>query len=361
MISQKNLNQIISGHMLKYPKSQALDILKLIYQNEFGCGHLVTDEAQCLQMLLDECSTVSEKGGSLFEPIGNGYSRINLSAAKKEQIPMELIARLFYLSAKRQGGSVDGFLEKTEAVKELFVQNAFPFAVSEVESFIAEWKNSGCKAFSHSNTYRENYRPSYRVIQSKYEDIFALMCDIANKSKNNNITAAIDGRCGSGKTTLAAELKEVFDCNIISADDFFLPMNLRTAERLAEAGGNIHYERFVDEVVSSLKSGNPIGTIDPIEYGVFDCSTMTISHTKRIHPKPVTIIEGVYSLHPAFGDIYDVKIFCDVDTELQKARIIARNGSEMYMKFESMWIPMEEKYFEASNVKARCDYVYAPQ
>ena len=31
-------------------------------------------------------------------------------------------------------------------------------------------------------------------------------------------------------------------------DDFFLPMELRTAERLEEPGGNVHYERFSAEV-----------------------------------------------------------------------------------------------------------------
>lgn len=174
------------------------------------------------------------------------------------------------------------------------------------------------------------------------------------KSQALDILIAIDGRCGAGKTTLANQLKEMFDCNIISTDDFFLPMHLRTPERLNEAGGNIHYERFIHEVIGGLKSGKPI------EYGVFDCGVMSITQTKRLQPNPVTIIEGAYSLHPNFGDIYHIKVFCDIDAELQKARIIARNGSEMYKKFESIWIPMEEKYFEAFNVKARCDYVFSP-
>ena len=48
-------------------------------------------------------------------------------------------------------------------------------------------------------------------------------------------------------------------------DDFFLPFELRTAERLKEPGGNVHYERFIDEVVSKLSAG------EPFEYGVFRC------------------------------------------------------------------------------------------
>jgi adenylylsulfate kinase-like enzyme len=36
------------------------------------------------------------------------------------------------------------------------------------------------------------------------------------------VLVAIDGRCASGKTTLAAALKEKLSCEIIHMDDFFL-------------------------------------------------------------------------------------------------------------------------------------------
>ena len=40
--------------------------------------------------------------------------------------------------------------------------------------------------------------------------------------EKNRLIVAIDGRCGSGKTTLAAELKRVYPCELIHTDDFFL-------------------------------------------------------------------------------------------------------------------------------------------
>ena len=58
------------------------------------------------------------------------------------------------------------------------------------------------------------------------------------------IIAAIDGRCGSGKTTLAAWLMDQFDGNLFHMDDFYLRSEQRTPERLAETGGNVDYERF---------------------------------------------------------------------------------------------------------------------
>lgn len=64
--------------------------------------------------------------------------------------------------------------------------------------------------------------------------------------------AVIDGRCGSGKTTLGEYLKQIFDCNLFRMDDFFLRMEQRTPERLREVGGNVDYERFEETVLRSL-------------------------------------------------------------------------------------------------------------
>ena len=65
---------------------------------------------------------------------------------------------------------------------------------------------------------------------------------------------AIDGRCASGKTTFALRM-EAFGFYTVHADHFFLPPDLRTPERLALPGGNIHSERFLTEVAMPLAQG----------------------------------------------------------------------------------------------------------
>ena len=56
--------------------------------------------------------------------------------------------------------------------------------------------------------------------------------------ENGRMKLAIDGMAASGKSTLACKLAEEFGGEVIHMDDFFLPMDLRTAERLEEPGGN---------------------------------------------------------------------------------------------------------------------------
>jgi len=66
---------------------------------------------------------------------------------------------------------------------------------------------------------------------------------------------AMDGRAAAGKTTLAEELAVTLGGAVVHMDDFFLPGELRTPERLAAPGGNVHAERFVEEVLPYLRRG----------------------------------------------------------------------------------------------------------
>ncbi|MCL2518155.1 MAG: AAA family ATPase [Oscillospiraceae bacterium] len=159
---------------------------------------------------------------------------------------------------------------------------------------------------------------------------------------------AIDGKCGAGKTTLANKIREIYNCDVICMDDFFLPLDLRTDERLNEPGGNIHYERFIEEVADKIDN--------TIEYKIFDCSRMDFNGTKTIHPQQLLIVEGSYSLHPKFAYIYNLKVFVDVAEEEQLRRIKKRSP-QLYNKFKNIWIPMENRYFAEFKIKESCDVV----
>ena len=114
-----------------------------------------------------------------------------------------------------------------------------------------------------------------------------------------NPVIAIDGSCASGKTTLAKSLAGQFGMQVIHMDEFFLLPAMRTEERLSTAGGNIHYERFIDEVVSGIKSGKEFS------YRIFSCKKGDFDGTNIINPRKPIIIEGAYALHPEIPDIYD--------------------------------------------------------
>ena len=156
----------------------------------------------------------------------------------------------------------------------------------------------------------------------------------------DTVIVAIDGKCTSGKTTLASKLAEAYDCNVFHMDDFFLRPEQRTPERFAEVGGNVDYERFQEEVLLPLKNGKAFS------YRPFDCSTFTLAAPVTVTPQKLIIIEGTYSHHPYFGSPYDLKILLTVEDETQRQRILERPAF-LHKRFFEEWIPMENRYFDA--------------
>lgn len=162
---------------------------------------------------------------------------------------------------------------------------------------------------------------------------------------------AMDGRCAAGKTTLAARLAEELGGDVIHMDDFFLPPKLRTPERRKEPGGNVHYERFREEVLPKLREGVSFS------YRRFDCSQMALGEWIPVKNDGFVFVEGAYSCHPVLGDYMDRKVFLDIDHREQTKRIRERNGEDRLQDFLQLWIPLEEAYFQAFSVEEKADCI----
>ena len=160
---------------------------------------------------------------------------------------------------------------------------------------------------------------------------------------------AVDGRCGAGKTTLAAALQARCGAAVVHMDDFFLRPEQRTAERYAAPGENVDHERFLAEVLRPLRAG------EPALYRPFDCRTFTLGPARELRPAALTVVEGSYACHPELFPLYDLRVFLDVTPPEQLRRITERNGEEKAEEFRRRWIPLEEAYFAAFDVARRCD------
>lgn len=164
------------------------------------------------------------------------------------------------------------------------------------------------------------------------------------------VILAIDGPCTAGKTTLAGQLAQMYDCNVFHMDDFFLQPQQRTPERFAEIGGNVDYERFAEEVLLPLQAGGAFS------YRPFDCSTFQLMQPVPVAPKKLNIIEGTYSHHPYFGNVYDLRIVLTISEQLQRQRVLARPAF-LHQRFFETWIPMENRYFAGCQILQRADLV----
>lgn len=350
MDKYEKTRNLLTMHCQKYPRLQIQDVFKFLHQSSFGCEHLVTNLNSAIDYIDNESSRCDLNSNNLIDELDGEYSRVHL-AFLRYGLSTETFGKLFFHSAKKEPDGMAKLEEKIQVIADLVKENKLPFSFAEFETKIQEWKTKDFSAVHHSNEFRENYNPAYRVISNRYISFLPLFAEIDKMLKEKNVIVAIEGGSASGKTTLGKMLEELYDCTVFHMDDFFLRPEQRTPERYAEIGGNVDRERFLEEVLMPLHKNTTV------DYRKFDCSTMTIAPAVKIAPKKLTIIEGAYSMHPELANYYSLSVFLDIPKELQKQRIEKRNSPHLAKRFFNEWIPLEEKYFEKTQIKKRCDII----
>lgn len=316
--------EALCAHLKTHPEAEVQDAVKFLYQASFGGGHFLSDPDGAYLYLLKEAE-IANLDAPYTEALGEQYARINLSALQ-ELSPKTLFAM---------------FKASSEVIP------------TEKTAFLKSYRAAGCPAVHHSEAYRRAYHPAYRVVKKAYADFLPAFIAIDKlTAEKAPVTVAIDGLCGSGKTTFAALLQSVYDCNLFHADDFYLPMPMRTPERYATPGGNVYWERILSDILEQIPKN------ESFSYRVFDCGVMDLGDAVQVTPKTLNILEGSYSTHPELIGRYDLKIFLKTSPETQSTRILKRNGPARHKMFVEKWIPLENLYFTSYPVEKQCDLVF---
>ncbi len=349
------MRDILELHAHRYPAMKAEDGVKLCYQSEFGGGHLAPSRAACEKGIREERMSAGKlhPENPLLEKIGGGLFRLHVNAWEADGLRDGTIAGLFLAVSEKKRGTRKGFEEKVSVLRELCAAGRMPFSLQELDFFWMGYKKAGYPLCRHSEAFRQAYHPAYRLAGEEAEKWLPLFLALdARMNAKTPCLLAIDGPSASGKSSLAAFLQKVYGgCNVFHMDDFFLPPERKTAERLATPGGNVDWERFSMEVLTPLERG------EPFAYRPYDCGTGALKPPVQTAPCSLNIVEGVYSLHPALRGAYDMKLFLSVDRKEQSERILQRNGEWMHKRFVTEWIPLEDLYFREMRVMENADLV----
>lgn len=161
----ETLYQILLTHAARYPSMEPTDAVKLIYQNEFGGGHLIRDVDSCLNYLQREYESVTQSRNTpLSEDIGNGMVRIYLNALDRSGYTVDQLGTDFIRSASVHRGSLDSFLKKLETLLQLTSEGRMPFSLEALEVYLESYRRAGFPMVSHSEAYRRAYEPAYRIV-----------------------------------------------------------------------------------------------------------------------------------------------------------------------------------------------------
>ncbi len=320
------------------------DYIKLIFQSEFMGGHFIKDEDDSLRRLNDEANlSVTQK--SVDENEADDFlniSRVNIRPIVRANKNLATLNQMFIKSNLLNKGNQQDFINKLSVFTQLVKEKKINLPYLSVKRHIKEYIQNGCPIISHSSAVKLNYFPSYRVVNRNFWFLFDVIDTIDTLLNTNlTVTVAIDGNSGGGKSYFAKVLRNYYQCNVLSADDFFLPIPLRSENRLKEIGGNIHYERLRQTLIK-MKDG------DAFDYERYDCVNDKFV-TKKAIPSRINIVEGCYSLHPFVSDLYNLGVLIRVNKTEQRRRIISRDGMEKYCRYKNEWIPLEEKYLKFVN------------
>ena len=143
----------------------------------------------------------------------------------------------------------------------------------------------------------------------------ALLSAALAQKPTRPLVLALDGRCGSGKTTLA---------------------NALAAQR--------------DEALRPAYAGQPVA------YRAYSCREEAYLPPVQLPAQPLVILEGSYSHHPLLRPYETLRVFVTCTKAEQTRRLQAREGAR-YADFAARWVPLEEGYFAQYGVAESADFV----
>ena len=163
---------------------------------------------------------------------------------------------------------------------------------------------------------------------------------------------AIVGPTASGKTTLARKIRAVLkeQAILISHDSYYRDQSHKSLEERKKTNYDdpkaLETELLVKHLKKLLKG-------EAVEIPVYDFALHTRKkETVRVDPKPVIILEGAFLFwERSLRELFDLKIFIDVEADIRLARRIKRDIEERGRNLEFVlyqWFtfvkPGEEKF-----------------
>ena len=163
----------------------------------------------------------------------------------------------------------------------------------------------------------------------------------------------VDGRPGSGKTTVAVKLEAGLHAQSVYLDEFFIPPKQWPKDANPQFPFfYFRYQEFIDGV-KALAAGRPF------TYFAYDWETNGLSkQAKVIKPEGIIIIEGVSALNAELAHLYSKKIWVASDRESEFATIASRENEKNLDVWKNIYLPSVDLYC-AQKPWERADIIYA--
>lgn len=181
---QGKVVKALAFQLTKYPALSLIDIYKSFFQDAFGPGHLIEDEATFRTCVSNELKNMKSRGNRSAEVCGCGFQYC--------RIPLDVV--------------VDGLLDEEEFMSAC-IASASSFTVPQVEEWKNKWEEiftillplhtdirnfnkdsltiltsleKGICMMSHSDLYKRLYNPHYRICTMEQQKRLYDLCGIVS-------------------------------------------------------------------------------------------------------------------------------------------------------------------------------------
>ena len=146
-----------------HPYAQPQDYIKLIFQSEFGPGHLIPNADYARKRLYDEWEQAQKLPAEQPQDIGGGYIRLCIKGVDESEL--EKINHRFVTAANQKAGSDSGFMAKLDLMIAMASEGLLPFDAKRADTAVKDYLAGGIRPTSHTEIYHSHYTPAYRVVK----------------------------------------------------------------------------------------------------------------------------------------------------------------------------------------------------
>ncbi len=183
---------------------------------------------------------------------------------------------------------------------------------------------------------------------------------------------ALDGRSGSGKSTIAQLAATQLNSQnspeptavVIEGDTFYAGGSNATWDRCSTAAkvdGGIDWRRQ-RQTLLELRS-NGVAHWQSFDWTAPDWDADPTPLTTRVAQfriAPIVILEGAYSARPELADLMALRILVSLPRDARRLQLRAREGEAYQLDWEARWTAAEDEYFGNRVPESAFDLVLSP-
>lgn len=164
----KKIENAIRAELALHPEATLTDIYKNFFQGRFGPGHMISDPEAAREYLLQELEFAQNFDTVPWQTVGyeDRYYRINLIMVKDSLISIEDLADAFIQSANQAATpDIESWTREWDLILSVIedLELSLP-GFEEDRRNIAKNLEKGIIVGHHSDIYRKNYHPHYRIV-----------------------------------------------------------------------------------------------------------------------------------------------------------------------------------------------------